>query len=95
MALRFRLRRDYRCRRRAPAPRPVRALIVTPDGPQRVGRESVEDYEEAAGRNAYSVTRFTSAYYGCMLEACGASKVSSIFVLREGSSDVWTGGVKD
>jgi hypothetical protein len=51
--------------------------------------------EEAAGRNAYSVARFTSAYYGCMLEAGGAFNATSTFVLRELSSDVWTGGIKD
>jgi len=59
------------------------------------GEKSVEeDYEEAAGRNAYSVARFTSAYHGCMLEASGAFNTTSIFVLRELSSDVWTGGIK-
>ena len=34
------------------------------------------------------------AYYGCILEAGGAFKVTSIFVLREASSNVWTGGGK-
>src|SRR6266516_4622047 len=44
------------------------------------GEKSVEeDYEEAAGRNAY---RFTSAYYGCILEAGGAFKGLSISILR-------------
>jgi hypothetical protein len=31
-----------------------------------------EHYEEAAGRNAYSVARCASAYHGCMLEASRA-----------------------
>jgi hypothetical protein len=54
-----------------------------------------EHYEEAAGRNAYSITRCASAYHGCMLEACRALNAASIFVFRELPSHVWTGCVKD
>ena len=60
------------------------------------GEKSAEEYyEEAAGRNAYSVARCTSAYQGCMLETGRAFNATSIFVFREFSSDVWTGCVKD
>jgi hypothetical protein len=52
-------------------------------------------YEEAAGRNAYSITRCASAYHGCMLEAGRAFNAASIFVFRELSNDVWTGCVKE
>jgi hypothetical protein len=59
------------------------------------GEKSAEEhYEEAAGRNAYSVARCTSAYHGCMLEPGRAFNATSIFVFREFSSDVWTGCVK-
>ena len=54
-----------------------------------------EHYEEAAGRNAYSVARCASAYHGCMLEASRALNAASIFVFRKLPSDVWTGCVKD
>ena len=58
-------------------------------------RSAEEHYEEAAGRNGYSVARPTSAYHGCMLKAGRAFNATSIFVFRELSSDVWTGCVKD
>jgi hypothetical protein len=75
--------------RAGPRPSPVHRVHPS-------GRKSVEEnYEEAAGRHAYSVARFTSADYGCMLEAGGAFNTTSIFVFRELSSDVWTGGIKD
>src|SRR4029077_10721039 len=54
-----------------------------------------EHYKEAAGRNAYSITRCASAYHGCMLEAGRALDAASIFVFRELPSHVWTGCVKD
>jgi hypothetical protein len=60
------------------------------------GEKSAEEhYEQAAGRNAYSVARSTSAYHGCMLETGRAFNTASIIVFRELSSDVWTGCVKD
>ena|SRR5262249_10737458 len=54
-----------------------------------------EHYEEATGRNAYSIARCTSAYHGCMLETGRAFNAAPIFVFRELSSDVWTGCVKN
>jgi hypothetical protein len=63
--------------------------------PGRASYSAEEHYEEAAGRNAYSVARSTSAYHGCMLETGRAFNTASIFVFRELSSDVWTGCVKD
>jgi hypothetical protein len=60
------------------------------------GEKSAEEhYEEAAGRNAYSVARCTSAYHGRMLEAGRAFNATSTFVFRELSTDVWTSCVKD
>ena len=58
-------------------------------------RSAEEHYEDAAGRNGYSVARSTSAYHGRMLEAGRAFNATSTFVFRELSSDVWTGCVKD
>jgi hypothetical protein len=60
------------------------------------GEKSAEEhYEEAAGRNAYSVARSTSPYHGCMLEAGRAFNATSSCVFHELSSDVWTGRVKE
>jgi hypothetical protein len=60
------------------------------------GEKSAEEhYEEAAGRNAYSVARCTSPYHGCMLEAGTAFNAMSICVFDELSSDVWASRVKD
>jgi hypothetical protein len=60
------------------------------------GEKSAEEhYEEAAGRNGYSVARSISAYHGCILEADRAFNTNISCVFRELSSDVWTGRVKD
>jgi hypothetical protein len=60
------------------------------------GEKSAEEhYEEAAGRNAYSVARSNSPYHGCILEAGRAFNATSSCVFYELSSDVWTGRVKD